>query len=64
MLVLTRKRGQSIVIQDGNIKIEVKLLEVDGNRICLGFKAPKEVRIRRSEIPDILDDYRPPKRGV
>ena len=47
MLVLSRKREESIVI--GN-EITVTVLEVQGDRIKLGFTAPAEVPIHRQEI--------------
>jgi carbon storage regulator len=47
MLVLSRKRGESIVI--GN-QITVTVLEVQGDRIKLGFTAPAELPIHRAEI--------------
>jgi carbon storage regulator len=47
MLVLSRKLGQRIVIDD---RITVVVLEVSGDRIKLGFEAPAEVPIHRSEV--------------
>lgn len=47
MLVLTRKVYQSIVIGDG---IEVVVLEVRGEQVRLGIKAPKDVSVHRKEI--------------
>ena len=47
MLVLTRKLHQSIVIGDG---IEVVVLEVRGEQVRLGIKAPKDVTVHRKEI--------------
>jgi carbon storage regulator len=47
MLVLTRKRGEAIVIGDG---ITVTVLETQGNRVRLGFDAPVDVPIHRQEI--------------
>lgn len=47
MLVLTRKVHQSIVIGDG---IEVVVLEVRGEQVRLGIKAPKDVTVHRKEI--------------
>jgi carbon storage regulator len=47
MLVLTRKVHQSIVIGDG---IEVVVLEVRGEQVRLGIKAPKDVAVHRKEI--------------
>ena len=47
MLVLTRKRGEAVVIGDG---ITVTVLEVQGDRVRLGFNAPVDVPIHRQEI--------------
>ena len=47
MLVLTRKVNQSIVIGDG---IEVVVLEVRGEQVRIGIKAPRDVAVHRKEI--------------
>jgi carbon storage regulator len=47
MLALTRKLNEAIII-DGCI--EVKVLEVAGDKVKLGISAPKEVSIYREEI--------------
>lgn len=47
MLVLSRKKSETIVI-DGNIEIEV--LQVKGNSIRLGIKAPNSVKVLRGEL--------------
>lgn len=47
MLVLTRKLGQSIVIGD---EVEVVVLEVRGEQVRIGIKAPKTVSVHRKEI--------------
>ena len=47
MLVLTRKVHQSIVIGD---EVEVVVLEVRGEQVRLGIKAPKNVTVHRKEI--------------
>ncbi len=47
MLVLSRKEGEKVFIGE-NIVVEV--LKVKGNRITLGFVAPQEVQIMRSEL--------------
>jgi carbon storage regulator len=49
MLILSRKVGQSIVI-DG--RIIVKVVRVDGDQIKLGIQAPTEVPVHRQEIFD------------
>jgi carbon storage regulator CsrA len=47
MLVLSRKSGESVCIGSD---IEVKVLDVSGNRVRLGFSAPSNVDIQRREI--------------
>lgn len=47
MLVLTRKVHQSIVIGDN---VEVVVLEVRGEQVRLGIRAPKDVTVHRKEI--------------
>lgn len=47
MLVLSRKKGESIVIGDN---IELTVLSVEGDTIKLGIQAPKQVDIYRKEI--------------
>jgi carbon storage regulator len=47
MLVLSRKSGESINI---GAEIEVKVLDVCGGRVRLGFSAPMDVNIRRQEL--------------
>ncbi|KAB2332671.1 MULTISPECIES: carbon storage regulator CsrA [Bacillaceae] len=47
MLVLTRKRNESIIINDS---IELTVLSIDGDQIKLGINAPKDVDIHRKEI--------------
>lgn len=47
MLVLTRKVHQSIFIGD---QIEVVVLEVRGEQVRIGIRAPKDVSVHRKEI--------------
>lgn len=47
MLVLTRKKKESIVI-DGRITVTV--IQVQGNTIRLGIEAPREISVRRQEL--------------
>lgn len=47
MLVLTRKVHQSIMIGD---EIEIVVLEVRGEQVRLGIRAPKDVAVHRQEI--------------
>lgn len=47
MLVLTRKKGESIVIQDN---IEITILGVEGDTVKVGITAPRNVDIFRQEV--------------
>lgn len=47
MLALTRKKGESLVL---NNDIEVTVLEIRGDQVKLGIKAPRQVPIYRKEV--------------
>ena len=53
MLVLTRKLGESIAIDD-NIKIVV--VQIKGKQVRLGIKAPQETKIHREEVYQSIQD--------
>ncbi len=53
MLVLTRKINQSIVIGDD---VEVVVLEVRGEQVRLGIKAPRSVVVHRKEIYEQIQE--------
>lgn len=47
MLVISRKKGEKLLISD---EVEITVVEVDGERVKLGIKAPKGVKILRAEL--------------
>jgi carbon storage regulator len=47
LLALTRKKGESLVI-DNNI--EITILEIRGDQIKIGISAPKDVPVYRKEV--------------
>lgn len=47
MLALTRKKGESIIV---NNDIEISILELRGDQVKIGITAPKEVPIYRKEV--------------
>lgn len=54
MLVLSRRRGEAVVIGDV-VQVRVIVLAVDGRgRVKLGFQAPHEVPIYRAELRPLL----------
>jgi carbon storage regulator len=54
MLVLSRKRDESIVIGDGVNVIEVTVVDIRGDKIRLGITAPENVPVHRREIYDMI----------
>ena len=47
MLILTRKVGESLLIGDD---VSITILNVRGNKVKIGVKAPKEISVHREEI--------------
>jgi len=47
MLVLSRKKSESIMINDD---ITITIVEIRGDKVRLGFDAPEEVSIHRREV--------------
>ena len=53
MLVLSRKKNESIVINDD---ITVVGVEIRGDQVRLGIEAPKEVPVHRREVYDAIKE--------
>jgi carbon storage regulator len=51
MLVLSRKKNESIVI---NNDITITVVEIRGDKVRLGIVAPKEVPVHRQEVYDAI----------
>lgn len=51
MLVVTRKRGESIVVGDG---IEIHVVSVGRNGVRIGVSAPRDVTVHRREVYDLV----------
>lgn len=47
MLILTRRMGESLRINDD---ISITVLGIKGNQVRLGIDAPREVEVHREEI--------------
>ena len=47
MLVLTRRAGESIMIDND---IELKVLKIRGSQVHLGIDAPKTAAVHRTEV--------------
>lgn len=50
MLVLSRKKEESIKIAKG--VIEIKVLEIRGDKVRIGVNAPGDIDVHRSEVFD------------
>ena len=47
MLVLSRQKDESIMIGD---EIEIMIVDIRGDKVRLGFNAPRNVKVHRKEI--------------
>ncbi|MBL8889128.1 MAG: carbon storage regulator CsrA [Planctomycetaceae bacterium] len=54
MLVLSRKKNESIVINDS---ISIVVVEIRGDKVRLGVEAPKDVTVHRKEVYDAIKSY-------
>lgn len=52
MLVLSRKRNESICIGDG---ITITVVEIRGEKVRLGIDAPRDVQVYRGEVQQKID---------
>ncbi|MEO2015390.1 MAG: carbon storage regulator CsrA [Fuerstiella sp.] len=51
MLVLSRKKNESIVINDD---VVITVIEVRGDKVRLGIQAPREIPVHRKEVLDAI----------
>jgi carbon storage regulator len=57
MLVLTRRAGESIMIDDD---IELKVLKIRGSQVHIGIDAPKRAAVHRKEVWLRIQSEQPP----
>ncbi len=53
MLVLSRKKNESIIINDN---IVVTVIEIRGDKVRLGIEAPKHVTVHRREVYEAIQN--------
>jgi carbon storage regulator len=51
MLVLSRKKNESIVIDD---HITITVVEIRGDKVRLGIDAPKDITVHRREVYEAI----------
>jgi carbon storage regulator len=61
MLVLSRKKNESIVI---NNDITITVVEIRGDKVRLGIVAPKEVPVHRQEVYEAIHGKGPNEPAV
>jgi len=54
MLVLSRKKDQSIIIGHGSEQIVISVVEIRGDRVRLGVTASPNIPIHRKEVHDAI----------
>ncbi|TDJ68110.1 MAG: carbon storage regulator [Proteobacteria bacterium] len=47
MLILTRRVGEALMIQDD---VKITVLGIKGNQVRIGVDAPKEIAVHREEV--------------
>ena len=53
MLILTRKKGETIVIDEN---IEITILESSDGKVKIGIEAPKNIDIHRKEVHQSIQE--------
>lgn len=51
MLVLSRKKNESIVINDN---VVITIVDVRGDKVRIGIQAPRDVSVHRQEVLDAI----------
>ena len=54
MLVLSRKKDETIVIGEGDSKVEITIVDIRGDKVRLGITAPRSISVHRKEIYDAI----------
>lgn len=52
LLVLSRRKNESILIGDD---IEISIVEIRGDKVRLGFVAPKNIPVHRREVKEAIE---------
>ena len=50
MLVLTRKKNETIILEIGDQIVEAVVKQIKGNSVRLGLAAPQNIKILRKEL--------------
>jgi len=56
MLVFMRRSGERLVVDN---HVELTILEIRGNQVRVGIRAPREVPVHRGEVHDAIQRGEP-----
>jgi|LakMenEpi03Aug12_release.lakeMendotaPanAssembly.Ray.scaffolds.fasta_scaffold781769_2 carbon storage regulator len=49
-LILTRRVGEEILIDNPSGQIKIMVTKIDGDRVKVGIDAPRDIRVNRKEV--------------
>ena len=55
MLVLSREKGEAIIIGHGTDRIKIAVVDVRGDKVRIGIDAPQEYSVHREEVQQAID---------
>ncbi|MGL5973280.1 MAG: carbon storage regulator CsrA [Oscillospiraceae bacterium] len=61
MLVLQRKLGETLIINDN---IEISIVEMGKDKVKIGIEAPKDIKVLRKEILEIKEQNKEASRNI
>jgi carbon storage regulator len=61
MLVLSRKKNESIVV---NNNVVITVVEIRGDKVRLGIMAPKDVAVHRQEVYEAIHGHSPEGQSI
>lgn len=57
MLVLSRKKNESIIV--GHEEVRITIVEIRGDKVRLGIQAPRDCPVQREEVFNMINTQRP-----
>ena len=54
MIVMSRMKGESILIGEGDRQVQVEIIEIRGDKVRLGIAVPGTMSLHRKEIWDAI----------
>lgn len=54
MLVLSRNESEQVIIGTGDDRITVTIVQIRGDKVIIGFDAPREISVHRREVYEAI----------